>query len=180
MTRLRISGLCVAAVLFVASAGAEDLTPPPIAERFAVALMLLHEQADAAASVPFFRSCEVELAGRWEFHLNYGAALMSASSQAIEVEGRKEAIVRSSHERMSFLKQAMVQFQLAERGAPNSEVRASCIASQGKLLAWVGSPIDALEQYQRAAELSGAYLRAVALTMMTMADPCSAKTVVTK
>jgi len=116
----------------------------------------------------------------WEFHLHNGMALMSASSQAIVVDGRKEALVRSSNERMRYLRNALMQFKLAEAAAPTNQLKAMCIASQAKLLAWVGSPLDAFERYRRAVELSTEYAEALSRATTTVADPCSGNTVMNR
>jgi len=180
MMALVVCALMFVGALQVSDAEADDAValPPPEA-RYRAAVTMLGE-GDAAGSIQYFKSCEAELRGMWEFHLHYGMALMSASSQAIVVDGRKEAVVRSSHERMRYLRNALIQFRLAEAAAPTDELKAMCIASQAKLLAWVGSPLDAIERYRRAVELSSEYAEALARAIITVADPCSGSTVVNK
>lgn len=170
-----LSWLCICAVVLTGGRP-EDASSRGIAESLNVALALV-AAGDAAASIPYFRFCEQPLRGEWPFHMSFGSALVAASSQGRDISGKKEVAIRSSFERMLYLREAMMHFEIAERLAPNDEVRAASLASQGKLLTWVGSPLDGLRCYREATELSEEYAEALELARLVIASPCSAMTI---
>jgi len=108
----------------------------------------------AFESLALFAECLPLMDDVWEFHINYSAALQQANVETRPVHGRVEVVMRSTYERVRCMRSALEHLLIAEALAPTEDMRALTLLQQGALLSYLGSPLDALECYERAAAIN--------------------------
>jgi tetratricopeptide (TPR) repeat protein len=160
---------------------AEELpsTAPPsnshvqtVPEAYWDALDLLSD-GRAFESLALFAECLPVMDGIWEFHINYSAALQQANVETRPVHGRVEVVMRSTYERVWCMRSALEHLLIAESLAPTEEMRALTLLQQGALLSYLGSPLDALECYERAAAINARFLEEARSYRETLELPCA-------
>ena len=141
---------------------------PEALYRRAVSLV---QHREFSRSLPYYLRALEEPGAPWHAHCNYGTALHNAALQARVHLGRTEGATGSSFERVAMMREALREFDVAERLAGTSKDRAFAIASRAhRLLTW-GMPWDALQEFRRAEALDPGWGRSVRHLILRLHDP---------
>ncbi len=103
------------------------------------------------ASLPWFRRASEGIAGDWEVHYNHATALYQASIEVRAHRGRIEPASRSSFDRLAWTRAALEELALAERMAPDDEVRVRVATTRANRFQTWGLPWDAVDGFRGAA-----------------------------
>ncbi len=120
---------------------------------YVIAMMLVRDGRFAESLVHFERGMIVGVMdpGYW---VAYGIALRGTSTSGEVIEKRRVARVRSSYERMLMLRQARECFVQALKLSKKDDERARIADQMGRLLWFVGSPVDGRSHLGDAAAFS--------------------------
>jgi tetratricopeptide (TPR) repeat protein len=110
----------------------------------------LGQQGRHLEGIPHLRRALESQVDFWAFHADYGTALFNASFEIGSRAGAPCAVTRSSWERIAMIREAMSQFEIAERLAPEPRERAQVEIRRADLARTWGLPLDALVAYRRA------------------------------
>jgi len=141
---------------------------PTEAYRRAVELVKQHR---AFESLPYFRRARAGRAGDWRLHVNYSGALHDATLESKGAYGIAVPVTRNCLERVALQREALAEFDEAEKLAPGPRERALVTALRGQRLATWGFALEARAEFVRAAALDPSWN--VVLTSMDrrLADP---------
>ena len=102
-------------------------------------------------SLPYFRrALEGKPLTAWVVHLNYAGALYNVGLEAHDRHGVAVPATRSSIERVTMMREALAELDIAERLATNPHDRATVIRSRAERLQIWGFPWDAFAQLRQA------------------------------
>jgi hypothetical protein len=131
----------------------------------------LVKQHRAFESLPYFRRARAGRAGDWRLHVNYSGALHDATLQSKAMNGLAVPVTRNSLERVAFQREALAEFDEAEKLAPSPRERALVIALRGQRLATWGFALEARAEFVRAAALDPSWRDVLRSLDRRLADP---------
>lgn len=113
-------------------------------------------QGRALESLPYLARAASSPGATWVVHHDYSTALHNASVASRPRGSGLEAGVRTSLERIALLRASLTELDVAERLAGSPATLALVHAARARSLAQWGLPVEAMEAYQRAADLDPA------------------------
>ena len=103
------------------------------------------------ASLPYFRRMlQISNGDSWQLHFNYGSALYNSTLQVETHHDLPIAVVRSSYERVELMREAVREFDLAERLAREPADLAFLRSNRALMMSLWGLPWETLTAYREA------------------------------
>jgi hypothetical protein len=136
--------------------------------------LVLSERREFSASLPYFRQALATPPDAWQPYSAFATSLFQSTFEARAQRGRPCPVVRSSRERVAYLREAARALDTAERLAQSPTDRAMVIASRAQQLGVWGMSWNSFSEYVRGSRLAPGLKRRAEALATRMRNPPSA------